>query len=52
MYAEGWYAGQSHDEQDIEPGDWIVQRRCPHLQGDLSRFGETDGTTLTCTMHG
>jgi UDP-MurNAc hydroxylase len=52
MYAEGWYAGQSHDEQDIQLGDWIIQRRCPHLQGDLSRFGETEGTTLTCTMHG
>jgi len=52
MYAEGWYADQSHDEQDIQLGDWIVQRRCPHLQGDLSRFGETDGSTLTCTMHG
>jgi len=52
MYAEGWYARQEDDEPDIQLGDWIVQRRCPHLQGDLSRFGKTDGTTLTCTMHG
>jgi UDP-MurNAc hydroxylase len=52
MYAEGWYARQQGDEADIQLGDWIVQRRCPHLQGDLSRFGTTDGTTLTCTMHG
>jgi UDP-MurNAc hydroxylase len=52
MYAEGWYADQSHDEEDIKLGDWIVQRRCPHLRGDLSRFGEVDDTTLTCTMHG
>jgi len=52
MYAEGWYASQQHDEEDIRLGDWIVQRRCPHLRGDLSRFGVVDGTTLTCTMHG
>ena len=52
MYAEGWYAHQQRDEPDIQLGKWIVQRRCPHLQADLSRFGKTDGTTLTCTMHG
>ena len=52
MYAEGWYASQHGDEADIALGDWIVQRRCPHLQADLSRFGTTDGATLTCTMHG
>jgi UDP-MurNAc hydroxylase len=52
MYAEGWYASQQGDEVDVQLGDWIVQRRCPHMQGDLSRFGKTDGTTLTCTVHG
>jgi UDP-MurNAc hydroxylase len=52
MYAEGWYAEQAHDEHDVQLGDWIIQRRCPHLRADLSRFGQTDGTTLTCTMHG
>lgn len=52
MYAEGWYADKTHDEEDIRLGDWIIQRRCPHLRGDLSRFGETSGTTLTCTVHG
>jgi len=52
MYAEGWYADKTHDEEDIRLGDWIIQRRCPHLRGDLSRFGEIEGTTLTCTVHG
>jgi UDP-MurNAc hydroxylase len=52
MYAEGWYADKSNDEQDIRLGDWIIQHRCPHLRGDLSRFGEISGTTLTCTVHG
>ena len=48
----GWYAEQHRDEDDIRLGDWIIQRRCPHLRGDLGRFGRTGGTTLTCTMHG
>jgi UDP-MurNAc hydroxylase len=52
MYAEGWYADKTHDEEDIKLGDWITQRRCPHLRGDLTRFGEISGTTLTCTVHG
>ncbi len=52
MYAEGWYASRSHDEEEIQLGDWITQRRCPHMGGDLSRFGQTTGSILTCTMHG
>ncbi len=52
MYAEGWYADKSNDEEDIRLGGWITQRRCPHLRGDLSRFGQITGTTLTCTVHG
>jgi len=39
-------------EPDIELADWIVQRRCPHRNADLSVFGEVDGATLTCTLHG
>ncbi|MBV9092351.1 MAG: MBL fold metallo-hydrolase [Streptosporangiaceae bacterium] len=52
MYAEGWYAEQDHDEEDIQLDGWIIQRRCPHLRSDLGRFGQIEGTTLTCTMHG
>jgi len=29
-----------------------VQRRCPHLKADLTRFGIIDGRTLTCQLHG
>jgi len=29
-----------------------VQRRCPHLKADLSRFGIVEGNTLTCQLHG
>jgi len=43
-------------EADIQIGDYIVQRRCPHRDADLEAFGELDerdGTTeLVCTLHG
>lgn len=52
QYAEGWYAEQKPDAEDIKLGDWIVQRRCPHLKADLTRFGIVDGNTLTCQLHG
>lgn len=51
-YAEGWYAEQKPDAEDIVMGDWVVQRRCPHLKADLSRFGKIEDGVLTCQMHG
>jgi len=43
-------------EADIQIGDYIVQRRCPHRDADLEAFGEldeSDGTTeFVCTLHG
>ncbi len=39
-------------EPDIELDGWVVQRRCPHRNADLAVFGEIDGCTLTCTLHG
>ncbi len=52
QYAEGWYAEQKPDAEDIKLGDWIMQRRCPHLKADLTRFGIVEGRTLTCQLHG
>jgi UDP-MurNAc hydroxylase len=52
QYAEGWFAEQKPDAEDIKLGDWIMQRRCPHLKADLTRFGIVDGKTLTCQLHG
>jgi UDP-MurNAc hydroxylase len=54
QYAEGWYDEheRSVDAEDTQLGDWTVQRRCPHLKADLSRFGIVDGNTLTCQLHG
>jgi len=52
QYAEGWYAEQKPDAEDVQLGDWVVQRRCPHLKADLTRFGIVDDHTLTCQLHG
>jgi UDP-MurNAc hydroxylase len=58
-YAEGWYAEQNAAEagEMTTLDGWQVQRRCPHLKADLSRFGRIEQTTdegavLTCQMHG
>jgi UDP-MurNAc hydroxylase len=51
-YAERWYAEQEDTIEEIQLGDWMVQRKCPHRQADLSYFGELDGDRLQCTMHG
>jgi UDP-MurNAc hydroxylase len=52
QYAEGWYAEQKPDAEDIKLGDWVIQRRCPHLKADLTRFGIVEGSKLTCQLHG
>lgn len=52
QYAEGWYTEQQPDAEDVTLDGWVVQRRCPHLKADLSRFAVIDGNVLTCQMHG
>jgi len=43
-------------ESEIELGEYVVQRRCPHRNADLAVFGEIepgpDGDILVCTLHG
>ncbi len=39
-------------EEEIQIGEWIVQRTCPHRDADLSVFGVIDGDELVCTLHG
>ncbi len=47
-------------EPEIVLGDYVVQRRCPHRNADLSVFGEIEsanpatgrGDVLVCTLHG
>jgi UDP-MurNAc hydroxylase len=54
QYAEGWYDEheRSTDAEDVTLGDWVVQRRCPHLKADLTRFGKVEDGVLTCQLHG
>lgn len=52
QYAEGFYAEQSQAQQLWECDGYRVQRRCPHLKADLTRFGEVRDGILTCRMHG
>lgn len=37
---------------EIELGGYVMQRKCPHRNADLSVFGEINGNELTCTLHG
>ena len=40
------------DVQECEIGGYVMERYCPHRNADLSVFGEVEGTTLVCTLHG
>ncbi|MGL4306279.1 MAG: Rieske 2Fe-2S domain-containing protein [Mycobacteriaceae bacterium] len=51
-YADGWFAEAHDDSASITVSGWEIQRRCPHLKADLSKFGVVEGTTLTCNLHG
>jgi UDP-MurNAc hydroxylase len=51
-YADGWFAETHDDSASIILDGWVVQRRCPHLKADLSKFGVVEGNTLTCNLHG
>ncbi|MEZ5216228.1 MAG: Rieske 2Fe-2S domain-containing protein [Ilumatobacteraceae bacterium] len=41
-----------HAAETIEVGGYEIERFCPHRGADLTVFGELDGCTLTCTLHG
>ena len=51
-YADGWFAEAHDDTASMVLDGWEIQRRCPHLKADLSKFGVVEGTTLTCNLHG
>jgi UDP-MurNAc hydroxylase len=52
VYADGWFAETHDDSASITLDGWEIQRRCPHMKADLSKFGVIEGTTLTCNQHG
>ena len=51
-YADGWFAETHDDSASITMDGWEMQRRCPHLKADLSKFGVVEDGTLTCNLHG
>ncbi|MBM7368185.1 MBL fold metallo-hydrolase [Gordonia hydrophobica] len=51
-YADGWFSEAHDDSSSIELDGWEIQRRCPHLKADLSKFGVVEGEKLTCNLHG
>ena len=51
-YAEGYYEEQSPVAELWECEGYMIQRRCPHLKADLTRFAQVEDGVLTCTMHG
>jgi UDP-MurNAc hydroxylase len=52
QYIEGYYAEKDPEHQFWESDGYRIQRRCPHLKADLTRFGTVEDGILTCTMHG
>jgi UDP-MurNAc hydroxylase len=52
QYAEGYYAEKAPIDQFWESEGYRIQRRCPHLKADLSRFAQIEDGVLTCTLHG
>lgn len=51
-YADGWFAETHDDSASITVDGWEIQRRCPHLKADLSKFGHVGNGQLTCDLHG
>ncbi|MFM8811043.1 MAG: Rieske 2Fe-2S domain-containing protein [Actinomycetota bacterium] len=43
---------QEERSDEIELGDFIMQRKCPHRSADLSEFGVIQGEYVVCTLHG
>ncbi len=53
QYAEGFYAEKAKTEGSFVIDGWEVQRRCPHMKADLTKFASVDASgVLTCSLHG
>ena len=52
QYAEGYYAEKAPIDQFWETDGYRVQRRCPHLKADLTKFATVEDGVLTCSLHG
>ena len=51
-YTERYYSEAAPPLELFESNGYSIQRRCPHLKADLTRFGSIDDGILTCSVHG
>jgi UDP-MurNAc hydroxylase len=51
-YVETYYETKPPIKELINCGGYLVQRQCPHMRADLTKFGVLNGNVLTCGMHG
>jgi UDP-MurNAc hydroxylase len=51
-FVEGYYAESAGVEDYALADGHVVQRHCPHLKADLTRFGTVRDGVLTCALHG
>jgi UDP-MurNAc hydroxylase len=52
QYAEGFYAERGPTQGTWELDGYRIQKRCPHMKADLTRFGSLEEGVLTCRLHG
>ena len=51
-YCEGYYASLSEPVDEMfRCGEYMIQKRCPHLRADLERFGTVADGVLECKVH-
>jgi UDP-MurNAc hydroxylase len=51
-YTERYYEERRTGLEVFEAAGYEIQRRCPHLNADLTRFGTIEDGILTCALHG
>jgi UDP-MurNAc hydroxylase len=51
-YTERYYSELAAPRDVFELHGYVIQRHCPHLQADLTRWGSVEGSVLTCALHG
>jgi UDP-MurNAc hydroxylase len=50
-YVERCYRDRLRRDETFDRDGWRLQRRCPHRQADLSRFGSITDGVLHCAVH-
>ncbi len=51
QYAEGFYAEHGPTQGTWEACGYRIQKRCPHMKADLTRFAVIEDGVLTCRLH-